>query len=80
MKEVIYTVPRVDVILLPGGNRVVNPVGEVDYEIVRAAPNSDPSAVYLRRQHRDGRSYLWTGVVADWSAAVPETDERWERE
>jgi len=76
-KQVIQTVGRIDVVALPGGERIENDTGEIDYQVIEASPKSDPSAIYIRRQHMDGRSFLWNAPVVDWNENVTTDDSRW---
>ena len=76
-KEILQTVERVDTVILPTGQQIQNPTGDLDYQIVKAAPNSDPTAFYLRKQHADGRSFKWSGPVGDWTTETPPDDSRW---
>jgi hypothetical protein len=76
-KELLQTVERVDTVILPNRQEIQNPTGETDYEIIKAAPNSDPTEFYLRKQHQDGRSFRWSGPVADWTESTPADDNRW---
>lgn len=75
--EILHSKNRIDAVILPGVGRQEINTGCLDYHIVQAAPLDNPSAVYLRRQHVDGRTYLWSAPVEDWSAAVTDDDPRW---
>ena len=48
-------------------------------QVVRAAPKSNPSAVYIRLQFND-RSYKWNAPLEDWDDHDDETDPRWIKE
>lgn len=80
MKEVLQEVPRIDRVKLPDGQVVEKSTGTIDYWVIRAAPRTDPSAEYIRRQHTDGSSFRWNAPVEDWNESVTEDDDRWIRE
>jgi len=76
-KQVIHTAGRIDVVALPGGERIENDTGEIDYEVVKAAPKTAPTSWYIRRQHLDGRSYRWNAPIKDWNETMATDDPRW---
>lgn len=79
-KEIIHTVNKVDVVHLPDGETIENYTGELLYEVVKAAPNTDPTNFYLRMQYMGGDSYKWGGNIDDWNDQIPENDNRWVKE